>query len=342
MYIIDRPDLLKKIKASILNNKITNIYGLLGVGKTVICKKCIDTYFSDVPIYMIRPYEFNLDVETKHYQTGIYIFEDFSYEWYHKIEINQLYHTPLETKFIFISQQKIKENNVGDIEILPFSEKEVGQYLMMNLFYTEMMDIYERKIIKETNCNPLLVSEIVNILNKDTPYEINNLDIIYKPCIVDAFGKPIEKPNKSIIIAVTEVNDQLLYELYQNPNLLHNLSPYDFERVMAKIFEKKGFSVKITPQTRDGGKDIFIAKNDLCSFLFYVECKKYAPNRPVSIDIIQRLYGVVSAEKATGGIIATTSYFTKPAKDYVQEHQLNNQITLQDYDTICNILKTLY
>ena len=107
------------------------------------------------------------------------------------------------------------------------------------------------------------------------------------------------------------------------------------------MFEKKGFSVKITPKTRDGGKDIFIARNDLCSFLFYVECKKYAPNRPVGIDVIQRLYGVVSAEKATGGIIATTSHFTKSAQNYVREQQLDHQITLQDYDTITNILKTL-
>ena len=133
----------------------------------------------------------------------------------------------------------------------------------------------------------------------------------------------------------------MLYDLAKNPELLHSLSPYDFERVVARMFEKKGFTVKITPQTRDGGKDIFIAKNDLCSFLFYVECKKYSPDLHVGIDVIQRLYGVISAEKATGGIIATTSYFTKPAKDYIQEHQLEHQLTLQDYDTISDILKSL-
>lgn len=50
---------------------------------------------------------------------------------------------------------------------------------------------------------------------------------------------------------------------------------------------------------------------------------------------------MVSAEKATGGIIATTSYFTKPAKDYIQENHLEHQLTLQDYDAISNILKSL-
>ena len=342
MYIIERPILVEKIKKSILENKFTNVYGLQGVGKTVLCKKCIDMYFSNVPIYTIDPYEFNLDIIMKRYQKGIYIFEDFDYEWGQEIGINQLHYTPLETKFVFISRQKIKENNnIGFIEISSFSEKEIGQYLMMNLYYTEIIDIYYRKLIRETNGNPALVSAIVNILNKDTPFEIKDLDIIYKPCIVDSYGKPIDKTNKPTKIIVSEINDQLLYELSQNPKQLHNLSPYDFERVIAKMFEKKGFSVKITPQTRDGGKDIFIAKNDLCSFLFYIECKKYNPDHPVGIGVIQRLYGVVSAENATGGIIATTSHFTKPAKDYVKEYQLENKITLQDYKTISTILKTL-
>lgn len=142
-------------------------------------------------------------------------------------------------------------------------------------------------------------------------------------------------------IIITEINDQLLYELTQKPDLLYSLTPYNFELVIAKIFEKRGFSVKITPQTRDGGKDIFVAKNDLFSFLFYVECKKYSPDHHVGIDIIHRLYGVIAAEKVTGGIIATTSYFTNPAKDYIQQHQLNHQITLHDYDTISSLLKSL-
>lgn len=186
--------------------------------------------------------------------------------------------------------------------------------------------------------NPILIKKLFNILNKSG--KKNN--IIYNDCIVDSNGNPISSKDKNdTIIKVSEINEQLLHELSVSPNLLHRLSPYNFERVIARMFEKKGFTVKITPQTRDGGKDIFAAKNDLFSFLFYVECKKYAPNRPVGIEVIQRLYGVISAENATGGIIATTSYFTKSAKDYVQEQQLEHRLTLQDYNTITNILKTL-
>lgn len=185
-----------------------------------------------------------------------------------------------------------------------------------------------------------IIENVTHILNSDI-VKTDEKVIICKPCIINPSGKAIDKVDNSTQIIITEINDQLLYQLSQNPSLLHKLSSYEFECVIARMFEKQGFSIEITPKTRDGGKDIFIAKQGLASFLFYVECKKYAPDKPVGIDIIQRLYGVISAEKANGGFIATTSYFTKSAKNYIQEYNLDHQLTLQDYNTISDILKTL-
>lgn len=180
-----------------------------------------------------------------------------------------------------------------------------------------------------------------SISSESSFQKTDNATSIYQPCIVDSFGEPINKDKNSSKIIITEINDQLLYTLSQNPDFLYSLTPYNFECIMAKIFEKNGYSVKITPQTRDGGKDIFIAQNDVCSYMLYVECKKYSPNHHVGVDIIQRLYGIISAEKATGGIVATTSYFTQPAKDYIKKHNLNHQITLHDYNTIIDNLKSI-
>lgn len=346
MYI-DRPQLLEKIKMSILKYKVTYIYGMHGVGKTTICYQCIQKYFNNEEIHTLNVYSNIRILETYTFDNGIYVFEEFDPLYIDTYIIDYIYKITLtsKAKFIFISTKRnlgMKEH-IFDyvksffnfIEIKPFTYNEMEKFFG---------DLYNNKIIEKifnaTNGNILLAHEISHILSQQKIFS-DNLDIIYKPCIIDIYGKPIEKINNSIKIAVTEVNDQLLYKLSQNPNLLYNLSSYDFERVIAKMFEKKGFSVKITPQTRDGGKDIFVAKNDLCSFLFYVECKQYAPDKPVGIDVIQRLYGVISAEKATGGIIATTSCFAKPAKDYIKKYQLEHQLTLQDYDTISDILKSL-
>lgn len=48
MYEIIRPYLLETIRDSILKNRITCILGEAGIGKTVILKKCLETYFFDI------------------------------------------------------------------------------------------------------------------------------------------------------------------------------------------------------------------------------------------------------------------------------------------------------
>lgn len=349
MYI-ERPELLESIRKSILENRITFIYGMAGVGKTSICNQCLNKYFSNQNIHTIRPYSSNISLLTHEFDEGIYLFEDYSCEWTNANIIYEICKIPsyINTKFIFVSRERtlVKQSHFVDsinpyihmIEITPLSRIDMND-LLHNLYNRHGKDIID-KIFNATQGNILLSHEIGHFISHQ---EINNIDlnVLYTPCIVDKYGNKIDEIDSPTKIIVTEINDQLLYELAKKPELLHNLSSYDFERVIARIFEKQGFSIEITPKTRDGGKDIFIAKQGFASFLFYVECKKYAPNKPVGIDIIQRLYGVISAEKANGGFIATTSHFTKPAEDYIREYNLEHQLTLQDYNTISDILKSL-
>lgn len=348
--ISDRHELLDKIRKSISNFKITYIFGDPGVGKTTICNQCLQKYFDNEKVYFLRNY-FDIRVlESYTFNNGIYVFEDFNALYIDEYMIDYIYKIAFtsDAKFIFISTNKSMgiRNHILDvvkpfinlIEINPFTNDEMNDYL------NSLFQFYDEKILDKifsvTKGNALLSHEIGHLLlNKFIATD--DLNISYKPCIVDKYGNPINKIDSKTKIIVTEINDQLLYEISKKPELLHNLSSYDFERVIARIFEKQGYLVEITPKTHDGGKDIFIAKQGLASFLFYVECKKYTPNRPVGIDIIQRLYGVISAEKANGGFIATTSHFTKPAEDYIKEYNLEHQLTLQDYNTISDILKSL-
>jgi restriction system protein len=62
---------------------------------------------------------------------------------------------------------------------------------------------------------------------------------------------------------------------------------------------------------------------------YIVECKKYAPEVLVGPSIVRALYGVVESEKATAGILATTSSFTKGAKEF--QSSVAFRISLQDY-----------
>lgn len=142
------------------------------------------------------------------------------------------------------------------------------------------------------------------------------------------------------IVKVLPVNDQLLQYLAENPEELYKLGDRQFEEVMAEIYNKLGYRVKLTPPTRDGGKDIILTDNRIFGdFIYYVECKHYKESNHVGLGIVQRLHGVVNGDRVNGGILATTSFFSKPARDFVLNSKLNFQIKLQDYNDIQKLLK---
>ena len=146
-------------------------------------------------------------------------------------------------------------------------------------------------------------------------------------------GEPLPEESESyttIVSNVTTVSDDFQKKLADNPSLLYEISPRGFEEIVAELLSRQGYSVELTPASRDGGKDIYIAtKDSLGSFLYLVECKRIAPDRPVGVGLIRQLYGTVQAEKATAGILATTSFFTRDARDF--QRKVEFQISLQDY-----------
>lgn len=109
---------------------------------------------------------------------------------------------------------------------------------------------------------------------------------------------------------------------------------------MAEIYNKLGYKVEITPSTRDGGKDLIIRKPEILGdFIYYVECKKYAAERHIGVGIVRNLVGTVNTDRVNGGILATTSFFTKNACKYVLDNKLDCQIKMHDYNRIQELLK---
>lgn len=137
---------------------------------------------------------------------------------------------------------------------------------------------------------------------------------------------------------VVFVDQQLLKYLAAHPNELHVLDPRKFEEIVAEIWHRRGFTVKLTPRTRDGGKDIYAVENSRYGDILYViECKRYARDRPVGVEIVRALYGVTEAERATMGLVATTSYFTDPAREF--QRTIAHRMTLTDGDGIKHWLR---
>jgi restriction system protein len=110
---------------------------------------------------------------------------------------------------------------------------------------------------------------------------------------------------------------------------------------VAELFNREGWEVILTPPSKDGGKDLYVAqKVGVGSFVYVVECKKYAPENPVGVSIVRALYGVAQAEKLAGGIVATTSYFTRGAREFQQA--VKYQMSLADYVDLVQWIRRVF
>jgi len=129
---------------------------------------------------------------------------------------------------------------------------------------------------------------------------------------------------------ITEVSRDILKWIMRDPELVYTLSPYAFEEFIAEVLTKLGYKVVSTPKTRDGGVDLrILKKEDIGDILYLVECKLYQPRKKVSVAVVRQLYGVVQYEDATGGLIVTTSSFTKDAVNFQKDACY--RLSLRDY-----------
>lgn len=148
-----------------------------------------------------------------------------------------------------------------------------------------------------------------------------------------------ETPAQREIEIVQDVNEELVRSLAADPTLMYSLNPRKFEEVVAFLFEKRGWQVRLTPPTRDGGFDFFAElRNPLSSFLVLGECKRYSRDRKVGVEIVRGLHSVTETNKAHQGIVITSSFFTAGAVEY--QRVLGPKMGLKDYDDLVAWLQT--
>lgn len=237
--------------------------------------------------------------------------------------------------------------------ILP--EDILGQSIQMLYSITDMLlpvlqTYYNENLITNfQNLSGVLEEyKLLHYHSKETPdEEVADNERINKKIVTEIYksgdyhNEKIEK-RETAIVTLSPINDKVLKYLSENPEELYKLGNRDFEVIMAEIYNKLGYKVELTKDTRDGGKDIIIRKPEILGdFIYYVECKKYSINNPIGVGIIRDLVGTVNTDRVNGGIIATTSYFTKDAKDLILGKNLRYQIKMHDYEVIRDLLKRI-
>ena len=141
------------------------------------------------------------------------------------------------------------------------------------------------------------------------------------------------RPTAAIRVQVQEAISTLVSRLGSDPREWHRLGSRVFEEVLAEMWRGMGWETILTPPSGDGGLDLRAIKSDggIC-LCYLIEAKAYAPGRPVGIDIVKTLYGVVERERASHGILATTSSFTRGAVS--EAKALKYRVSLADFKTV--------
>lgn len=123
---------------------------------------------------------------------------------------------------------------------------------------------------------------------------------------------------KWVCSLIVEDFGDLYAELYQyfhaRPERLHNLHHREFEILLYRIFQNLGYESEVGPGVGDGGVDVrLLQRGPLGDTLAYIQAKRYAPSRPIGLEAVAALRGVVANDGADKGIFVTTSRYLPSA-----------------------------
>jgi len=138
-----------------------------------------------------------------------------------------------------------------------------------------------------------------------------------------------------IIVGIREFSDEVIEYLSRHPEVLYKFEPRKFERLTARILSSLGFEVELTAPVRDGGYDLIAFNADSLGIRtkYIIECKRYGPDYPVGVRFVRALYGIKGMNRAQHAMIATTSYFTRDAKEFTNNPSIVG-LHLKDFSNI--------
>ncbi len=138
----------------------------------------------------------------------------------------------------------------------------------------------------------------------------------------------------AVVDVVGVIAEELLAHIKRHPEELLKIRPRQFEEIVAEILAGHGWQVQLTPESKDGGYDIFATSRDVAGVTsaWIIECKKYAPTNKVGVEVVRGLYGTQPMlQQGVNALLATTSHFTKGAYEYEASRY---DLALKDYEGV--------
>lgn len=140
-----------------------------------------------------------------------------------------------------------------------------------------------------------------------------------------------------ILPDLSHADRHLVKYLAENPQFLRELNPRVFEELLQEIFASMGYETELGPRSGDGGVDLrLLLKGDFGPSVILVQAKRWK-ERPVTIECVSALYGVVQSQNATKGVLATTSRFLPSAQRFAQT--VGHRLFLADHAKLVHWIK---
>lgn len=233
---------------------------------------------------------------------------------------------------IFISRQSIGLKRFESLMLNSLPRDEaitlLKQVLSKEHNQTELLAAYHA-----TQGFPLAIGLLGRLVKDSEPASISA--ILSKPLYSLAENtlaperKIIELVKPTIVLA----NHRIISLLQRQPSDLYQISPRQFEELIAELLADMGWVVELTKQTRDGGADILAFLNTpIGKLLCIVEAKHYREERRIGVELVRNLYGTLCDSQASSAMLVTSSSFTKDAKAFQQRHEY--QLSLRDFSDI--------
>jgi HJR/Mrr/RecB family endonuclease len=163
-------------------------------------------------------------------------------------------------------------------------------------------------------------------LNEWLSKQSGKAELLYK----DTRSEESEQKTEHDILIV---DDELIRFFSKYPERMYQLEPRKFEELVAGILKDLGYDVELTAKSADGGIDIFATqKAEVGEVLLIVDCKRYSPTKHVGVEIVRAMYGIGERLRATMSMIATTSFFTRPAIEF--QRSVKHRLSLKDHNDL--------
>jgi restriction system protein len=127
-------------------------------------------------------------------------------------------------------------------------------------------------------------------------------------------------PIEQIEQANNELNEELQGELLER---ILEQSPSFFEHLVVALLSKMGYGsegtlAKAIGKSGDGGIDGVIHQDKLGLDVVYIQAKRYDLQNQIGRPDLQAFVGSLAGHQSTKGVFVTTSYFSKPALEYLK------------------------